>query len=202
MASPIPDIPELFISSSAPAFNWLEAGRWARAMQSYDDAAAAQCFVERVVHCKCKEDKRHEFLWFEISSPTGSYRATVFVDRRVDVTQGVKQKAAVMSPSPSQTISNSEIPLANDLVWVAAKGGDSETSLNNQFDNQHARMDAHTQAEDMRDAGATKNMMSRALSMTYRPPSALSVALSKIVSHQDKPIFLSTTTILAMTWDA
>jgi hypothetical protein len=135
MASPIPDIPELFISSSAPAFNWLEAGRWARAMQSYDDAAAAQCFVERVVHCKCKEDKRHEFLWFEISSPTGSYRATVFVDRRVDVTQGVKQKAPVMSPSPSQTISNSEIPLANDLVWVAAKGGDSETSLNNQFGN-------------------------------------------------------------------
>jgi hypothetical protein len=131
MASPMPDIPELFISSSAPAFNWFEAGRWARAMQSYDDAA--QCFVERVVHCKCEEDKQHEFLSFEISSPTGSYRATVFVDRRVDVTQGVKQKAAVMSPSPSQTISNSEIPLANDVVWVAAKGGDSETSLNNQF---------------------------------------------------------------------
>ncbi|KAJ8593125.1 hypothetical protein M405DRAFT_811557, partial [Rhizopogon salebrosus TDB-379] len=127
----MPDIPELFISSSAPAFKWLEAEHWARAMQSYDDAA--QCFVERVVHCKCEEDKQHEFLSFEISSPTGSYRATVFVDRRVDVTQGVKQKTAVMSPSPSQTISNSGIPLANDLVWLAAKGGDSETSLNNQF---------------------------------------------------------------------
>jgi hypothetical protein len=133
IASPMPDIPELFISSSAPVFNWLEVGRWARAMHSYDDAA--QCFVERVVHCKCEEEKQHEFLSFEISSPTGSYRATVFVDRRVNVTQGVKQKAAVMSPSPSQTISNSEIPLANDVVWVAAKGGDSETSLNNQFGN-------------------------------------------------------------------
>src|ERR1700709_2280113 len=131
MASPMPHIPDLFIGSSAPTFKWFETESWARAMQSYDDAA--QCFVERVVHCKCEGDKEHEFLRFDISSPTGPYGATVFVDRRVDITQGVKQKAVVLSPSPSQTVSNSEIPLASDHVWVAAKGCDSETSLINYF---------------------------------------------------------------------
>jgi len=132
MASPpMPHIPELFISTSASRYRWLEVENWACSMQSRDDAA--QCFVERVVHCKCEAGKQHEFLRLEISSPTGSPGAVAFVDRRVDVSQGVKQRAAVLSPSPSQTVSNSETILATDVVWFAAKDCDSETSLRNEF---------------------------------------------------------------------
>jgi len=100
-------------------------------MQSCNDAA--QCFVERVVHCKCQEDKRHEFLRFEISSPDGFHTAIVFADRRVEVSQGVRQMATVLSPSPSP--SASENLLEADVVWVATKGYPSETSLNDQFRN-------------------------------------------------------------------
>jgi hypothetical protein len=129
MTSPVPQIPELFISPSAPTYGWYEVKSWARTMQSCNDAA--QCFVERVVHCKCEDDKRHEFLRFEISSPTGSHTAIVFADRRVEVSQGIRQMATVLSPSPSP--SASENLLATDVVWVATKGCPSETSLNNQF---------------------------------------------------------------------
>lgn len=130
MTPPVPRIPQLFISPVVPVFGWFEVHRWARAMQSCDDAA--QCFVKRVVHCKCKEDHRHEFLRFEISSPEGFHTAIVFADRRVDVSQGVNQTETALSPSLSPPASEKNLL---DVAWIATKGCRSETALNDYFRN-------------------------------------------------------------------
>jgi len=44
---------------------------WYQSRLVQDLAQVSQCFVNKVLHCKCRAGKEHEFLVFEILSPAG-----------------------------------------------------------------------------------------------------------------------------------
>ena len=58
----------------------------------------SQCFVSKVYHCKSQISKQHEFLFFEILSPTGDRTALVFTDRCVDVDDIETKSVILRSP--------------------------------------------------------------------------------------------------------
>ncbi|KIM50579.1 hypothetical protein SCLCIDRAFT_1225247 [Scleroderma citrinum Foug A] len=50
---------------------------WYMACLVRDLPQVSQCFVNKVLHCKCRAGKEHEFLVFEILSPAGDCTALV-----------------------------------------------------------------------------------------------------------------------------
>ncbi|KAF9234652.1 hypothetical protein BU15DRAFT_78801 [Melanogaster broomeanus] len=105
MASP-PKVEGLFTPMQSPHPIILLVDSWP-AMLNIDAANASHCLVEEVVHYKRSRGKEHEFLCFRVSDATGSWKAFVFADRTVnmsdeDIAPSLSNKTPVLSnPSPS-----------------------------------------------------------------------------------------------------
>ena len=62
-----------------------------------DLAQVSQCFVDKVLHCKCRAGKEHEFLVFEILSPADDCTALVVLTD-LPRTSYNRNKSAVSHP--------------------------------------------------------------------------------------------------------
>ena len=88
----------------------------------------SQCFVNKVLHCKCRAGKEHEFLVFEILSPAGDCTALVVLTDSLRVSYCNRDKSVISHPVSLKTYSeilsrpSDNCHPALDHVEVVVKG--------------------------------------------------------------------------------
>ena len=134
MAAPLPKPP--FIPTLFHAENELDLtlDHWRIMMESHIPLVS-QCFVSKVYHCKSQIGKQHEFLFFEILSPTGDRTTLMFADRCVDV-DDIKTKSVVLR-SPFWSSSTPPDVHALNYIHIVTAGTAKECELRKRLGKYH-----------------------------------------------------------------